>query len=264
MRPSFFQNYDTKPTSFCYNKRMTEISKKYTRVILKLSGEALLDNASHLIFSKDKLDNIVTLLKTLNRNGVKVGVIVGAGNIFRGRIASEVGLKEEDGDYLGMVGTVINCKCIADLLAKNDVPNELFSALAIEKVAKGYNVSEARKAYDEGKVVLFAGGIGEVKHTTDTAASTRALEMNAELILAAKNGVDGVYDKDPNKYPDAKFLQKLTYKEVLDSNLKVMDKEAAELLLNKDIVTRVFSMDNFDNFYKVISGDDSVGSIISK
>ena len=264
MRPSFCKINDTKITRFCYNKRMTELNKKYTRVIIKLSGEALLDNTSHLIFSKDKLDNIVTLLKTLNANGVKVGVIVGAGNIFRGRIASEIGLKEEDGDYLGMVGTVINCKCIADLLKQNNVPNELFSALAIEKVAKGYNISEAKKAYEEGKVVLLAGGIGKVKHTTDTAASTRALEMDAELILAAKNGVDGVYDKDPNKYSVAKFLHKLTYKEVLDSDLKVMDKQAAELLLDKNIVTRVFSMDNFDNFYKVIDGDDSIGSIISK
>lgn len=235
-----------------------------TKVILKLSGEALSDTSSHLIFSKEKLKKIVDLVNELIKNNINVGIVCGAGNIFRGRIAEENGIPYDDGDYMGMVGTVINLKAISALLTVNNIKNKLYSALMVEDVAPKYNKDIAIKEIDEGYVILFAGGVGKVKHTTDSCAALRAIEMDAKLILAAKNGVDGVYTKDPNKYADAKFIKSLTYKEAIENDLKVMDKQALELLKDSDVITRVFSMDDFSNFMKVINGDENIGTTIKK
>ncbi len=234
------------------------------RVILKLSGEALASSSTHTIFDKEKLAKIISLIKEFVENGVKVGVVCGAGNIFRGRIAEENGLPYEVGDYLGMVGTIINLKAISALLSENNIKNKLFSALEVEDVAPKYNKEIARKYYDEGYVILFGAGVGKVRHTTDTCAALRAIEMDAKIILAGKNGVDGVYDKDPNVYQDAKFIKEITYQEALNKNLKVMDYQALGLLKDSDIITRVFSMDDFSNFMKVISGDENIGTTIKK
>ena len=236
---------------------------KYNRVILKISGEAIEDDSSRLILSATKLNNIGKLIKTLVGYGIKVGVVCGAGNIFRGRIAEEAGIDSIDGDYMGMIGTVINLKAISSILNKYEVPNLLMSSLEVEDVAKKYNLNEAIKAYDSGTVVLFAGGLGRPKITTDTTVAKRAIEMNAEVILAGKNGVDGVYTSDPNKNKDAKFIKETNYQYVLDLNLKVMDKEAIELLKDTTVVTRVFSMEDLENFVKVIKGDD-FGTTIKK
>ncbi len=234
------------------------------RVILKLSGEALSDSSSHLIFSKEKMNDIVELIIKLLSNNVRVGVVCGAGNIFRGRIAEENGIPYEEGDYMGMVGTVINLKAISSILTVHGVKNKLYSALAVEDVAPKYEIGKAKNEFDNGEVILFAGGVGKVRHTTDTCAALRAIEMEADMILAGKNGVDGVYDKDPNKYSDAKFIKNLTYKDAIEKDLKVMDMQALKLLENSDIVTRVFSMDDFDNFIKVIKGDENIGTTIKK
>lgn len=228
----------------------------YTKVILKLSGEALQDDKNGLILSGEKLKEIGTLIKELVSNNVHVGVVTGAGNIFRGRIAKDAGLDAEDGDYMGMTGTIINCKAISGILNKLGVKNVLFSALELEDVAIKYDAKKAKKYLDEGYVCLFAGGIGKPKYTTDTCAATRAIEMNVDAILAGKNGVDGVYTADPNKDKSAKFIKDLTYQKVLDMDLQVMDRSAIELLKNTNIVTRVFSMENIDNFIKVSLGDD--------
>ena len=237
---------------------------KYKKVILKISGEALEDTTSRLILDANKLNAIGSLIKTMVDNKIKVGVVCGAGNIFRGRIAEENGIPYDDGDYMGMVGTVINLKAISALLTANNIKNKLYSALMVEDVAPKYNKDIAKKEMDEGYVILFAGGVGKVKHTTDSCAALRAIEMDAKLILAAKNGVDGVYTKDPNKYADAKFIKSLTYKEAIENDLKVMDKQALELLKDSDVITRVFSMDDFSNFMKVINGDENIGTTIKK
>lgn len=234
------------------------------RIILKLSGEALENSSSKTIFDKNKLLNIKNIIDSFLKNGFKVGVVVGAGNIFRGRIAEENGFSYEDGDYMGMMGTVINVKAISSILNSFNIPNVLYSALNVENVSLKYDAKKAKKDYDDGKVVLFGGGIGLPGYTTDTTAAKRALEMDAKMILSAKNGVDGVYDKDPNKYSDAKFLHYLTYKEALEKDLKVMDASALNLLKESDVVTRVFSSNEFDNFIKIASGDESLGTIIKK
>ena len=234
---------------------------KYKKVILKLSGEAIADSSNSILNPK-KLSDIVSLIETLFNCGVKVGVVIGAGNIFRGRIAVDNGIDTESGDYMGMIGTVINLKAISSLLNQRNIPNVLYSALNVENVTKHYDVEKAKKEY-ENSVVLLAGGIGKPNFTTDTCAALRAVELDAELILAGKYGVKGVYDKDPRLYKDAKFLKKLTYQEVLDMDLKVMDKTAISLLLHSNVITKVFSMDDMNNFILAIE-DKDIGTIIKE
>ncbi|MDD6469357.1 MAG: UMP kinase [Bacilli bacterium] len=234
---------------------------KYKKVILKLSGEAIADSSNSILNPK-KLSDIVSLIETLFKCGVKVGVVIGAGNIFRGRIAVDNGIDTESGDYMGMIGTVINLKAISSLLNQRNIPNVLYSALNVENVTKHYDVEKAKKEY-ENSVVLLAGGIGKPNFTTDTCAALRAVELDAELILAGKYGVKGVYDKDPRLYKDAKFLKKLTYQEVLDMDLKVMDKTAISLLLHSNVITKVFSMDDMNNFILAIE-DKDIGTIIKE
>lgn len=234
---------------------------KYKKVILKLSGEAIADSSNSILNPK-KLSDIVSLIETLFKCGVKVGVVIGAGNIFRGRIAVDNGIDTESGDYMGMIGTVINLKAISSLLNQRNIPNVLYSALNVENVTKHYDVEIAKKEY-ENSVVLLAGGIGKPNFTTDTCAALRAVELDAELILAGKYGVKGVYDKDPRLYKDAKFLKKLTYQEVLDMDLKVMDKTAISLLLHSNVITKVFSMDDMNNFILAIE-DKDIGTIIKE
>ena len=243
---------------FVYNNYM---ELKYKKVILKLSGEAIADSSNSILNPK-KLSDIVSLIETLFKCGVKVGVVIGAGNIFRGRIAVDNGIDTESGDYMGMIGTVINLKAISSLLNQRNIPNVLYSALNVENVTKHYDIEMAKKEY-ENSVVLLAGGIGKPNFTTDTCAALRAVELDAELILAGKYGVKGVYDKDPRLYKDAKFLEKLTYQEVLDMDLKVMDKTAISLLLHSNVITKVFSMDDMNNFILAIE-DKDIGTIIKE
>ena len=243
---------------FVYNNYM---EPKYKKVILKLSGEAIADSSNSILNPK-KLSDIVSLIETLFKYGVKVGVVIGAGNIFRGRIAVDNGIDTESGDYMGMIGTVINLKAISSLLNQRNIPNVLYSALNVENVTKHYDIEMAKKEY-ENSVVLLAGGIGKPNFTTDTCAALRAVELDAELILAGKYGVKGVYDKDPRLYKDAKFLEKLTYQEVLDMDLKVMDKTAISLLLHSNVITKVFSMDDMNNFILAIE-DKDIGTIIKE
>ena len=247
--------------SFWYNFYMNDF--KYKRVILKISGEALEDSSSRLILDATKLNSIGKMIKTLVDHKIKVGVVCGAGNIFRGRIAEEAGIDTIDGDYMGMTGTIINLKAISSILNKFNVENLLMSSLALEGVAIKYDEKVAKEAYEDGKVVLFAGGLGRPRITTDTTVARRALEMEADVILAGKNGVDGVYTADPNKDKNAKFIKEITYNDVIKMNLKVMDKEAIELLKDSDVATRVFSMEDMDNFIKVTKGDD-LGTTIKK
>lgn len=235
----------------------------YKKVILKLSGEALQDEQNHLILDGKKLNEIGILVKKLVDNGIKVGIVTGAGNIFRGRIASDAGIDVKDGDYMGMTGTIINCKAISSVLDKLGVKNVLFSALALEDVAIKYEKSLANSYINDGYVCLFSGGIGKPGFTTDTTAATRAIEINADAIFAGKNGTDGVYTSDPNKDKNAKFIKQMTYTDVITMNLKVMDISAIQLLKNTNIVTRVFSMDNINNFIEVANGSD-IGTIIKE
>ena len=239
------------------------MKKPYKTVILKLSGEALHDSNSNSILDAKKLNDIGKLVQELISLNVRVGIVTGAGNIFRGRIAHEAGIKVVDGDYMGMVGTVINCKAISSILDKLGIKNVLYSALAVEDVAIKFDEQDAINKLNDGYVLIFAGGLGRPGITTDSTAAKRAIEINADAILAGKNGVDGVYDKDPNKFNDAKFLKSLTYQQVLDMDLKVMDIGAIEILKQSEVETRVFSMEDINNFIKVVQGEE-LGTTITK
>lgn len=239
------------------------MKKPYKTVILKLSGEALHDSNSNSILDAKKLNDIGKLVQELISLNVRVGIVTGAGNIFRGRIAHEAGIKVVDGDYMGMVGTVINCKAISSILDKLGIKNVLYSALAVEDVAIKFDEQDAINKLNDGYVLIFAGGLGRPGITTDSTAAKRAIQINADAILAGKNGVDGVYDKDPNKFNDAKFLKSLTYQQVLDMDLKVMDIGAIEILKQSEVETRVFSMEDINNFIKVVQGEE-LGTTITK
>ncbi len=239
------------------------MKKPYKTVILKLSGEALHDSNSNSILDAKKLNDIGKLVQDLISLNVRVGIVTGAGNIFRGRIAHEAGIKVVDGDYMGMVGTVINCKAISSILDKLGIKNVLYSALAVEDVAIKFDEQDAINKLNDGYVLIFAGGLGRPGITTDSTAAKRAIQINADAILAGKNGVDGVYDKDPNKFNDAKFLKSLTYQQVLDMDLKVMDIGAIEILKQSEVETRVFSMEDINNFIKVVQGEE-LGTTITK
>lgn len=234
---------------------------KYKRIILKLSGEALADKSDGTILDNEKLKNIALAVKLMHEAGVEIGIVIGAGNIFRGKIASKIGVDQTNGDYMGMLGTIINCIALSSALEKIGVTTRVMSAVEVNKIAEPYIYKKAIAHLNCHKVVLFAGGTGNPYFTTDTCASLRALEINADAILMAKNGVDGVYTDDPKTNKSAKFIKKLTYKDIINKNLHIMDQTAITMLEGSKKEVRIFSMDKIENFIKVINGDD-IGSTI--
>lgn len=235
---------------------------KYKRIILKLSGEALA-NKDGTILNPEKLNVIAEAVKAMHEEGVEIGIVIGAGNIFRGKISSKIGVDRTNGDYMGMLGTIINCIALSSALEKIGVTTRVMSAMEVNKIAEPYIYKKAIAHLNCNKVVLFAGGTGNPYFTTDTCASLRALEINADAILMAKNNVDGVYDSDPKLNKNAKFLKTLSFKEVIDRNLAVMDQTSITMLMGQNITIRVFNMENADNFLKVIHGED-IGTTIKE
>jgi uridylate kinase len=236
---------------------------KFKRVLVKLSGEALKDETSEQILSADKLQKIAKAIKAIKDEGTDVCVVVGAGNIWRGKLANTIGIDPAPADYMGMLGTVINGMAISSALEKEDIDNRVMSSIDIRQVAEPYIYKKALAHLEKGRVVIFVGGTGNPFFTTDTTAALRAKEMGCEAILMAKNGVDGVYTADPKKDKKATLIKKITYQELLKQNLKVMDSTAVALIRDSDIVIRVFSMDDDSNFVKVVRGED-VGTLIQK
>ena len=234
----------------------------YKRVLLKLSGEALKED-SDAILSASALDNMAKMVKTIHDSGVQVCIVIGAGNIWRGKIANEAGMEQYQADFMGMMGTVINAVALSSKLKVLGVDSLVTSAIGpVPEVNVPYSPEVADKAMNEGKVVFLSGGTGKPYCTTDTAAALRAVQLNVDAILMGKNGVEGVYDKDPRHNPDAKFFPVITYEEMLKLNLQIMDASAIELIKEKDIQIRVFRM-SADNFIAAAQGK-TVGSICKK
>ena len=234
----------------------------YNRVLLKLSGEALKEN-SDAILSAEALDNMAKMVKSIHDSGIQVCIVIGAGNIWRGKIAKDAGMEQYEADFMGMMGTVINAVALAAKLKVLGVESLVTSAIGpVPEVNVPYSPEVADKAMNEGKVVFLSGGTGKPYCTTDTAAALRAVQLNVDAILMGKNGVEGVYDKDPRKNTDAKFFPVITYAEMLKLNLQIMDISAIELIKDKDIQIRVFRM-SADNFIAAAQGK-TVGSICKK
>ena len=235
----------------------------YKRIIIKVSGEALSDEKNHSIYDRAKLEMVAGVVEEIRKLGVSIGIVVGAGNIWRGRTADTIGIEQVQADYMGMLATLLNAMALQNAIEKRGVPSRVMSAIDVPQCCEPYLRRKAVHHLEEGRVVIFAGGTGNPYFTTDSCATLRALEVKADAILMAKNGVDGVYDKDPRKHPDAKMIKKLSFHQLIQKKLNVLDLTAAAMLEGKDIVIRVFNMDDPSAFVKVITGED-VGTIISQ
>ena len=234
----------------------------YQRIVIKFSGEALADTAKGSILDQEKLAKVAKAVRSVVDAGVQVGIVVGAGNIWRGRLAEKIGIEQATADYMGMLGTIINAMAVQSALEQAGIDCRVMSSINVNQVCEPYLRRKALHHLEEGRVVIFAGGTGNPYFTTDTTATLRALEVNAEAILMAKNGVDGVFDDDPRTNKDAKLISHLSYRELIAKKLNVMDLTAAAMLEGKKIEIRVFNMDNPENVMKVLSGEE-IGTVIT-
>lgn len=226
----------------------------YRRVMLKLSGEAL--KSGHDIFDFDKVRQTASIIRDMHNLNVEIGVVIGAGNIWRGRQGPSANMDAVSADQMGMLGTVINCICMADALRQAGLDVVVMSAVDMNRFCEPFNAMTARRYLTEGKIVLFAAGSGNPFFSTDTAVALRAAEMEVDAILMAKN-IDGVYTADPNKDPSAVLIKDITYREALQRGLKVMDAAAFALCAENAIpMVRVFGLDHPDNLVKVLEGSD--------
>ncbi len=234
---------------------------KYKRVLLKLSGEALSGKTSFGIDSPT-LTKIAKQIKRVMGTGVSVAIVVGGGNIWRGAKAAADGMDRVTADYAGMVATVINALALQDALEKEGVTTRTQSAITISQVAEPYIRRRAIRHLEKGRAVIFAGGTGNPYMTTDTAAALRAIEIDAEVLLMAKNNVDGVYSADPLKDPSAKRYEKLTYLEAINMRLEVMDATALSLCLENKLPIIVFDLRAKHSIEKAASGE-TIGTLVS-
>lgn len=236
---------------------------KYKRVLLKVSGEFLAGEGSGKVLSAEILKSFAKAVKTIHDKGTDVAIVVGAGNIFRGREASEVGLERCNADYMGMLGTMINALALQDVLEAQGLDTRVQTALEINRVAEPYIRRKAISHLGKRRVIIFGGGTGNPFFSTDTTAALRAAEIGADLILMAKNGVEGVYDSDPRINPNAHLFRELTYNEILARDLKVMDNTAATLCSNNNIDIIVYNMADMTNIERIIDGEP-IGTHIRK
>lgn len=232
----------------------------YNRILLKLSGEALKGETSFGIDPKT-VQSIAAQIKDVYDLGVEIGIVVGGGNIWRGKTASDLGMERAQADYMGMLATVMNALAIQEALEKIDVPTRVLSALDIQEVAEPYIRRRAIRHLEKKRVCVFGGGIGSPYFSTDTASVLRATEIGAELVLMAKNGTEGVYDSDPRKNPNAKMYEELTFDEIISKNLGVMDMTAAALCRDNNLKALVFNMNKDGNIVKAVKGE-KIGTIV--
>ncbi len=227
---------------------------KYKRILLKFSGEALMGPGD---FGLDAatLKAVVSQVKELRGLGVEVGIVVGGGNIFRGAQIQGSGIQRTTGDHMGMMATVINALALRDVIESMGMKSQVLSAMSIEGVSKGFNANDAKKQLADGEVLVFAAGTGSPCFTTDTAAALRGIEIDAEIVLKATK-VDGIYSADPVKDSNATRFQTLTYNEVIQKNLQVMDMTAFVLCRDHSMPIRVFDMFKDNAVIRIVQGED--------
>ena len=231
---------------------------KYQRILLKISGEAL-GGEKGTGFDEPTMDAICGGVKKAQELGVQIGIVVGGGNFWRGRSSGK--MERTLADKIGMLATVMNALAVSDKLEQLGVQTEVFTSITMPQVAPAFTRKDALRAMEEGKIAIFGGGTGNPFFSTDTAAALRAVEIGADAILLAKN-VDGVYDSDPRVNPEAKLLRDITYQEVQERDLKVMDASAITICReNKVPCIRVFGLDDPQNILRVIEGD-MMGTVV--
>jgi uridylate kinase len=232
----------------------------FSRILLKLSGEALMGD---LAYGTDpaRVTAIASEVAAVAQRGVEVAIVVGGGNIYRGLAAAAAGMDRATGDYMGMLATVLNALALQDALEKQEIPTRVQSALTISEVAEPYIRRRAIRHLEKGRIVIFAAGTGNPFFTTDTAAALRANELHAEVVLMAKNNVEGVYTADPAKDPNAEFIPEITHKEALTRGLRVMDSTAFALCMDNNLPIVVFNMADSTNIDRIVSGE-RVGTLV--
>lgn len=233
----------------------------FKRILLKLSGEALMGSLDYGT-DPERVKAIAAEIGVIQRQGVEVAVVVGAGNIYRGLQGAATGMDRATADYMGMLATVLNALQLQDALEKQDVDTRVQSAIQIQEVAESYIRRRAMRHLEKQRVVIFAAGTGNPFFTTDTAAALRAVEVRAEAILMAKNGVEGVYSGDPRTDPDATFIEQITHMEALQRGLRVMDSTALTLCMENKLPIHVFNMDDERNIERIVSGE-RVGTLVA-
>jgi uridylate kinase len=239
--------------------QMSDPAPAYGRLLLKLSGEALMGEREYGT-DPERVRAIAQEIAAVHRRGVEIALVVGGGNIYRGLEAAARGMDRATGDYMGMLATVLNALALQDALEKAEIPTRVQSAITISEVAEPYIRRRAVRHLEKGRVVIFASGTGNPFFTTDTAAALRAAEVHAEVVLMAKNGIEGVYTADPAKDPDATFIPEITHKEALTRGLQVMDSTAFALCMDNNLPIVVFNMDG-GNINRIVSGE-RVGTLV--
>ena len=230
----------------------------YKTVLLKLSGEAL--SAPDFPFSLEFVNDVANQIKQISEMGVNVGVVVGGGNICRGRTFEALGFDRVKSDYTGMLATVINALMLESALTNIGVKAKAMSTIKAESV-EDYDPEKAKQYIKEGYVLIFGGGVGKPYYSTDTGSALRALDIDADVILMAKSGVDGVYDSDPKTNKDAKRFSELTFNDILKLNLQVIDPQAAEVCQKGEIEAFIFNMNEKDNIVKAVK-QETVGTVV--
>ena len=233
----------------------------YKRVLLKLSGEAL--SGQNKIFDPEVLADLAKELKEIYEEGVELAIVVGGGNFIRGKFAEEMNMDRVQVDNMGMLATVINALAVQNALERAGVPTRVQTAIEMSKIAEPYIQRRAIRHLEKGRVVIFGAGTGSPFFSTDTTAALRASEIKAEVILMAKNGVDGVYSADPKVDPTAVKYDHLSYMDILEKGLKVMDHTATTMCMDNDVDLLVFNMNDMSNIKRAVHGE-KIGTVVSK
>jgi uridylate kinase len=239
---------------------MGEPAPRFKRILLKLSGEALMGDTGFGI-DPETIDRIASEIAEVRAAGVEVAIVNGGGNIFRGVAGSARGMDRASADYMGMLAIVMNSLALQDALERINVHTRVLSAIEMKEICEPYIRRRAMRHLEKGRVVIFSAGTGNPYFTTDTAAALRAMEIHADVLLKATK-VDGIYDKDPVKHPDARRFHRLTYLEVLQQNLKVMDSTATALCRDNKLAIVVFDLHRRGNIRRVVAGE-SIGTLVT-
>jgi uridylate kinase len=237
------------------------VTPSFERILLKLSGEALMGDLPYGA-DRERIAAIAQQVRRVSDRGVQIAIVVGGGNIYRGLAGAAAGMDRATGDYMGMLATVLNALALQDALEKTGAVTRVQSALTISEVAEPYIRRRAMRHLERGRIVIFAAGTGNPFFTTDTAAALRALEIHAEAILMAKNGVEGVYTADPRRQADARFIAEISHREAIEQRLAVMDSTALSLCMDNGLPIYVFNMDDERNIDRIVCGE-RVGTLVA-